>query len=56
MFSSEGDPVVRSPLLLMLVGLFIVIDGVERIVLTPDAIATVGRLHLDSLPLLSFVT
>jgi Na+/H+ antiporter NhaD/arsenite permease-like protein len=55
----KADKVYREidwPLLLMFVGLFIVVDGVEKVVLTPDAIATVGRLHLESLPLLSFVT
>jgi Na+/H+ antiporter NhaD/arsenite permease-like protein len=55
----KADKVYREidwPLLLMFVGLFIVVDGVEKAVLTPDAIATVGRLHLESLPLLAFVT
>jgi Na+/H+ antiporter NhaD/arsenite permease-like protein len=44
------------PLLVMFVGLFIVVDGFEKTVLTPDVIATVGRLHLENMPLLSAVT
>ena len=44
------------PLLVMFVGLFIVVDGLEKTVLTPDMIATVGRLHLENMPLLSVVT
>jgi Na+/H+ antiporter NhaD/arsenite permease-like protein len=55
----KADKVYREvdwPLLLLFVGLFIVVDGVEKVVLTPDSIATVGRLHLENLPLLSFIT
>jgi Na+/H+ antiporter NhaD/arsenite permease-like protein len=44
------------PLLVMFVGLFIVVAGVESAVLTPDVIAAVGRLHLGSVPILSIVT
>ena len=44
------------PLLLMFVGLFIVVTGLEATVLTPDAIAAVGRLHLETVPLLSALT
>jgi Na+/H+ antiporter NhaD/arsenite permease-like protein len=44
------------PLLLMFIGLFIVVDGAEKVLLTPDAIATVGQLHLEKMPLLSLVT
>jgi Na+/H+ antiporter NhaD/arsenite permease-like protein len=55
----KADKVYREidwPLLVMFVGLFIVVDGFEKTVLTPDMIATVGRLHLENEPLLSAVT
>jgi Na+/H+ antiporter NhaD/arsenite permease-like protein len=44
------------PLLVMFVGLFIVVAGVEKTVLTPDVVAAVGRLHLETMPILSAVT
>src|SRR6516165_5062827 len=44
------------PLLVMFVGLFVVVAGLERAVLTPDIIAAVGRLHLGSLPILAVAT
>jgi Na+/H+ antiporter NhaD/arsenite permease-like protein len=44
------------PLLVMFVGLFIVVAGIERTVLTPDMITTVGRLHLETALILSAVT
>src|SRR5258708_4275668 len=44
------------PLLVMFVGLFIVVAGLEGAVLTPDVIAAVGRLHLGSVPILSVAT
>jgi len=43
-------------LLLMFAGLFIIVAGAQRTLLTPDMIATVGRLHLDQVPILSAVT
>jgi Na+/H+ antiporter NhaD/arsenite permease-like protein len=44
------------PLLLMFVGLFIVVTGLETVVLTKDTIAAIGRLNLDTVPVLSLVT
>lgn len=44
------------PLLLMFVGLFIVVTGMEATVLTPDAIAAVSRLDLGSAPVLATLT
>jgi Na+/H+ antiporter NhaD/arsenite permease-like protein len=44
------------PLLVMFIGLFIVIGGLERTVLTPDVINAVSRLHLDNVSFLSAVT
>jgi Na+/H+ antiporter NhaD/arsenite permease-like protein len=44
------------PLLLMFVGLFIVVAGVEKAVFSPGLIEAVGRLHLESVPLLATVT
>jgi Na+/H+ antiporter NhaD/arsenite permease-like protein len=44
------------PLLLMFVGLFIVVAGTEKAVLTPDLVAAVGRMHLESVPMLATVT
>jgi Na+/H+ antiporter NhaD/arsenite permease-like protein len=43
-------------LLLMFTGLFIIIAGAERELLTPQAVEAVGRLHLATVPVLSFVT
>ena len=43
-------------LLLMFAGLFIVVAGAERVLLSPDAVAAAGRLHLDRVPALSAVT
>jgi Na+/H+ antiporter NhaD/arsenite permease-like protein len=43
-------------LLLMFAGLFIVVAGFEKAVLTPEATAAVGGLHLDHLPVLSAAT
>ena len=34
-------------LLLMFAGLFIIVAGAERALLTPDVVAAVGGLHLD---------
>ncbi len=44
------------PLLLMFMGLFIVVAGFEKAVLTPDTASAVSYMHLDQLPLLSLVT
>ena len=43
-------------LLLMFAGLFIIVAGAQHALLTPGAIAAVGRLRLDQLPILSAVT
>jgi Na+/H+ antiporter NhaD/arsenite permease-like protein len=43
-------------LLLMFAGLFIIIAGAERWLLTSDLMATVSRLHLDIVPVLSGAT
>ena len=43
-------------LLLMVAGLFIIVAGAQRTLLTPHMIAAVGRLHLDQVPILSAVT
>src|ERR1019366_10521267 len=43
-------------LLLIFVGFFIIVAEAQRALLSPDIIADVGRLHLDQLPTLSFVT
>jgi Na+/H+ antiporter NhaD/arsenite permease-like protein len=44
------------PLLVMFTGLFIVVAGLEKNVIGPEAIAAVGRLDLASVPILSAVT
>jgi Na+/H+ antiporter NhaD/arsenite permease-like protein len=36
---------IDGPLLLMFAGLFVVVAGIEKSVLTPDVIASAGRLH-----------
>lgn len=43
-------------LLLMFSGLFIIVAGAERTLLTPERVAAIGRLHLDQVPVLSAVT
>ena len=43
-------------LLLMFSGLFIIVAGAERMLLTPDIVATVGGWHLDRVPVLAGVT
>jgi Na+/H+ antiporter NhaD/arsenite permease-like protein len=47
---------IQWTLLLMFVGLFIVIAGLEKSVFTPHVINIIGRLHLESVPILSIVT
>jgi Na+/H+ antiporter NhaD/arsenite permease-like protein len=44
------------PLLLMFAGLFIIVAGAERALLTNDFAAVMARLHLHSVPILSAVT
>jgi Na+/H+ antiporter NhaD/arsenite permease-like protein len=44
------------PLLLMFTGLFIVVAGFEKAVLTPEIVSTVSNWHLDKLPVLSLIT
>jgi Na+/H+ antiporter NhaD/arsenite permease-like protein len=44
------------PLLVMFSGLFIVVAGMEKAVLSPRMIAEVGALHLERLPVLSAVS
>ncbi len=43
-------------LLLMFVGLFIVVAGLEKNLLTPELIGVIGRLHVESVPILTVVT
>jgi Na+/H+ antiporter NhaD/arsenite permease-like protein len=43
-------------LLLMFAGLFIIVAGAERSLLSPERIAAIGRLHLDETPVLVAVT
>ena len=43
-------------LLLMFVGLFIIVAGAQRALLTPDMLAAAGRLRLDQVPVLSLTT
>jgi Na+/H+ antiporter NhaD/arsenite permease-like protein len=44
------------PLLVMFIGLFVVVAGLEKAVLTPDLVAAVGRLNLGAVPSLAGVT
>jgi Na+/H+ antiporter NhaD/arsenite permease-like protein len=44
------------PLLLMFAGLFIIVAGAQRALLTADMIGRVGRMHLEQVPILSAVT
>jgi Na+/H+ antiporter NhaD/arsenite permease-like protein len=57
--SVKADKVYREidwPLLLMFVGLFIVVTGLETAVLTPETVAAISRLDLASVPILSAIT
>jgi Na+/H+ antiporter NhaD/arsenite permease-like protein len=57
--SVKADKIYREidwPLLLMFVGLFIVVSGLEHAVLTPETTAAVGALSLDRIPALAGVT
>jgi Na+/H+ antiporter NhaD/arsenite permease-like protein len=44
------------PLLVMFVGLFVVVAGLEKMVLTPEVIAAAGRLRLDNSAVLAGIT
>ena len=44
------------PLLVMFIGLFVVVAGLEKAVLTPELVAAVGRLNLGAVPSLAGVT
>ena len=44
------------PLLVMFVGLFVVVAGFEKMVLTPEVVAAAGRLHLGDDTVLAGVT
>ena len=47
---------VDWPLLMMFAGLFVVVAGFEGAVLTPDVVAAVSRLNLQSIPVLATAT
>jgi len=47
---------IDCPLLLMFVGLFVVVAGLEHAVLTPEAATAIGRLHSQSAPVLAVLT
>ena len=44
------------PLLVMFVGLFVVVGGLEKVAITPDVSAAIGRQHLDNSVILAGVT
>ena len=55
----KADKIYREidwPLLLMFVGLFIVVTGLETAVITKETITAAGDLNLDAVPILSAVT
>lgn len=55
----KADKVYREidwPLLLMFVGLFIVVTGLETAVLTKEAVAAIGHLDLDAVSVLAVIT
>lgn len=55
----QAEKVIREidwPLLLMFIGLFIVVTGLETAVLTKETIGAVSQLNLGSVPVLSAVT
>jgi Na+/H+ antiporter NhaD/arsenite permease-like protein len=44
------------PLLVMFVGLFVVIGGLEKVAITPDVSVVIGRQHLDNTAVLAGIT
>ncbi len=55
----RSDKIYREidwPLLLMFAGLFIVVSGFEKSLLSPRIVAGIGRQHLDHTPVLALVT
>jgi Na+/H+ antiporter NhaD/arsenite permease-like protein len=44
------------PLLVMFIGLFVVIGGLEKAVISPEAVAAAGRVHLDNTIVLGGIT
>jgi Na+/H+ antiporter NhaD/arsenite permease-like protein len=56
MKSSRVYAEIDWSLLLMFAGLFIIVAGAQRALVTPDVLAGVGRLHLNQMPILSLVT
>ena len=44
------------PLLVMFIGLFIVVGGLEKAAITPDVSAAIGHQHLDNTAILAAVT
>ena len=44
------------PLLVMFVGLFVVVGGLEKVAITPDVSVAIGRQHLDNTAILAGVT
>lgn len=47
---------IDGSLLILFAGLFVVVAGLEKAVLTPQLLASVGQWHLEQLPLLSLIT
>jgi Na+/H+ antiporter NhaD/arsenite permease-like protein len=47
---------IDGPLLLMFAGLFVVVAGAEKVLLSPDAVAAVRGIHLDDVWALTGVT
>jgi Na+/H+ antiporter NhaD/arsenite permease-like protein len=43
------------PLLMMFSGLFIIVAGAQKALLTPDVLTAIGHVHLDRIPILSVV-
>ncbi|HXC91751.1 MAG TPA: anion transporter [Stellaceae bacterium] len=55
----RSDKIYREidwPLLLMFAGLFVVVAGFEKALLSPGVVAEIGRQHLDRMPVLAVVT
>ena len=50
------DIEIDWPLLVMFVGLFIVVSGFEKVAITPDVNAGIGRQHLDNVAILASAT
>jgi len=54
--SERIDREIDWPLLVMFAGVFVVVAGFEKAILSPALVAALGHRHLDRMPVLALVT